>query len=86
VKALYQLHAPMALAKIQATQATGGVELADSAHALKSLSRNVGAVRVGNLCDEIESTARGDGLIDSSVLAHLDTAVAETIEVFAQRA
>jgi signal transduction histidine kinase/CheY-like chemotaxis protein/HPt (histidine-containing phosphotransfer) domain-containing protein len=80
VKALYQLHAPIALAKVQASQATGGVELADAAHSLKSLSRNVGAVRVGNLCDVIESIARGDGLIDYSALAHLDTAVTETVK------
>lgn len=60
VVGLYLEHAPRALERL-AKDYTGGAEaktIAAAAHALKSLSRNVGARKVGELCGQIEDDAR----------------------------
>ncbi len=57
---LYSRHAPETLARILqcAARPDDASALASAAHALKSMSRNVGAVRIGDLCSEIEDQAR----------------------------
>jgi len=57
--ALYCQHAPIAFDRLRAAVPNGvPKEIGDAAHALKSLSRNVGAQRAGDLCDDIEMQAR----------------------------
>ena len=78
VIALYIEHAPRLLGAVLATDADDSKALAEAAHALKSLSRNIGAIRVGNLCDSIESAERSEDAIGArdrlgpAVLATLD--------------
>ncbi len=57
--ALYAEHAPKALKQLlDLDNTTDLTTVAAAAHALKSLSRNVGALAVGDLCDVIETEAR----------------------------
>jgi len=56
---LYEAHAPDALQTIEHELAGGDREaIAKAAHALKSMSFNVGARRVGEACDVLEEAAR----------------------------
>jgi len=56
---LYRLHAPPAMERLQRALETGdGVRIAETAHALKSLCRNIGAVRLGDVLHEVEGSAR----------------------------
>ena len=58
--ALFESHAPKALlALAESARDAGNEDIADAAHALKSMARNVGAVRLGNACGHLESQARG---------------------------
>ncbi|MFT5510323.1 MAG: signal transduction histidine kinase/CheY-like chemotaxis protein [Hyphomicrobiaceae bacterium] len=60
-------------------------QVADLAHALKSLSRNVGAIKVGDLADAIENNARNNEQNPSAVeLSDLEQAVNETLEALQQ--
>jgi CheY-like chemotaxis protein len=63
VIALYDEHAPVALAKLAAA-ITGGMqgEVAAQAHALKSLSLNAGAKRAAVLCEALEEASRNGDL------------------------
>ncbi len=62
IVALYVEHAPATLEQLRAMQdAETPGNIAECAHALKSLSRNVGATRVGDIADDIESCARDEG-------------------------
>ncbi len=82
VVGLYCTHAPPALDQLLATTTNNsGDELAQKAHALKSLSRNVGAVRVGDICARIESEARqGRTQISEDLGDELKTALARAME------
>ena len=52
---LYATHAPTALSNLRDKINAGEAEaVAAAAHALKSLCRNVGGIRLGNLCDRVE--------------------------------
>lgn len=79
---LFETHAPGAVqALIEKHDAEPGPELATAAHALKSMCRNIGALRVGNLCDLVESEAE-DGrniLPNCNLEQDFTTAVAQTI-------
>ncbi len=56
---LFEEHAPAALLKIAETARDGGEEqIGDAAHALKSMARNIGAMRLGAACDRLEEQAR----------------------------
>ena len=69
---LYILNAPRLLDELAAAAETGPQSLAAAAHALKSLSRNIGAQRVSALCERIETAAaagRGLDPADASALA-----------------
>ena len=60
VTILFRECAPSALSALANTVATGGSgeDIAAAAHALKSMSRNVGAERLAAMCDRIEGEAR----------------------------
>ena len=79
---LFGEHAREALWRLQqACDGTDIEELADAAHAFKSLSRNVGAVRVGNLCCTMEQYARsGDGDAARCILPRVHPALDETLD------
>ena len=64
---LYAEHAPKALQALLELEDTEDCEaVAAAAHALKSLSRNVGALALGDLCDEIRDRGkRGNCLADA---------------------
>ncbi len=69
VIALYREHAPRALATLGERITSGEAKpIADAAHALKSLSRNIGAVRVAELCAQLERAARGGETRDAARL------------------
>ena len=56
---LYEAHAPDALSHLEQQMADGDAdEIADAAHALKSLSFSVGATRVAGVCGTLEAEAR----------------------------
>src|SRR5262249_57435507 len=59
VFSLYVQHAPAALERISRSAASGRTdECSDAAHALKSMSLNIGAKRVTELALAIETAAR----------------------------
>jgi two-component system sensor histidine kinase BarA len=59
IAGLYRLHAPAALDRLDTAVTEGSPDkIAETAHALKSLCRNIGAVRLGNRLNEIERNAR----------------------------
>ncbi|MDX2309066.1 MAG: ATP-binding protein [Hyphomicrobium sp.] len=60
---LYRSHAPDLAKAIETAVAAGSDDVALRAHALKSLCRNIGAVAVGDICEEIETRAgRGEAV------------------------
>jgi two-component system sensor histidine kinase BarA len=64
ILALYKCHAPQTLAKLQEAVASGEPErIAETAHALKSMCRNIGAERLSEVLQRIEWDARS-GLSD----------------------
>ena len=67
VLALFETHAPQALLKLAETaKVSGHEEIADAAHALKSLASHIGARRLADACRDLESDARQgdvDGLV-----------------------
>jgi signal transduction histidine kinase/CheY-like chemotaxis protein len=80
---LFLSHAPARLAALEQALADGDLaQVASEAHALKSPSMNVGAMRLGALCAELEARARSE---DRDVLsgAPLDAIKAEYAAVTA---
>jgi two-component system sensor histidine kinase BarA len=68
VLALFEEHGPPSLLKLAETAQTQGSEqIGDAAHALKSMCRNIGAVRLGEACDQLENEAK-DGHIENVML------------------
>ena len=61
--ALYMMHAPVLLERLQDCEAAPRdfARFASAAHVLKSISRTVGVVRVAELCGAVEEAAR-DGI------------------------
>lgn len=78
---LYAEHAPRLLERLAdcAMNPADAAALAAAAHALKSLSRNVGAVRVGDLCGAIEATAHAGGDAAADPVGEIATALRETL-------
>jgi CheY-like chemotaxis protein len=75
---LYVENAPATLARFGADCSVN--EVSEVAHALKSLSRNVGAIRVGNIADTIETNARNNGCEPSpAILTELTEALDATL-------
>src|SRR5262245_35036717 len=82
VFALYQEHAPLAVARIrEAAEAASAEGCADAAHALKSMSYNVGASRVAALAQDTEAAARlGGQCPGQQAIDRLADAVQETLD------
>ena len=69
---LYVEHAPKALAELEASLAADAEDQAKAAHALKSMSFNIGAVRVAALAGACEKRVRSDGgRVDAAMVADL---------------
>jgi len=83
---LYRTHAPDALAALSvAWPSEPDDTIAKAAHALKSLSRNIGAVRVAETCDEIETAARDNTLMRTpAMIANLSAALEATLAALPQ--
>ena len=76
---LFIEHAPQALNSAVAAWAERDQEaVARAAHALKSMSFNIGAKRVGSCANRVETSARGDGIAHEDMAA-LDEAVTATV-------
>ena len=75
VRRLYAENAPPCVTRIAAGAANGDTQdVATAAHALKSMSHNVGAVRLAALCAAVEVTAReGAGPTQATVTELRDT-------------
>jgi len=82
VFALYQEHAPLAVARIrEAAEAASTEACAEAAHALKSMSHNVGASRVAALAQDIETAARlGRQCPEQAAIDRLAGVVQETLD------
>ena len=82
VFALYQEHAPLAVARIrEAAEAASAEACAEAAHALKSMSYNVGASRVAALAQDTEAAARlGGQCPGQQAIDRLADAVQETLD------
>ena len=77
---LYIEHAPRALERLSNLMgAADALAVAEAAHALKSLSRNVGAVRVGDLCDQAENGGRQGRRLTAELHEAIDRALSETL-------
>jgi two-component system sensor histidine kinase BarA len=65
VLGLFESHAPPALLKLaEAARDDAGEEIAKAAHALKSMSANIGAVRLARACGALEADAKVGKLDD----------------------
>ena len=84
---LYREHAPRTVSDFAACVASGAAEdQAKAAHALKSMSYNVGAARIAAAAGEIERIIRVDGgRVDAGHAAALEALLAETLAAFAAR-
>lgn len=82
VVSLYGQHAPeqMRLLRENLAQAADAPTIALTAHALKSLSRNIGAQRVGDLCGQVEERARTGELPHRHDIEAIGIALEETIK------
>ncbi len=82
---LYETHAPRALdALVVAGSGADGLSIAEAAHALCSMSRNIGATRVAALCTALETSARAGDLADiESTLRAISRSLPVTIEALA---
>jgi two-component system sensor histidine kinase BarA len=86
---LYEEHAPAALQGLadlmRDTESTKGEDIAAAAHALKSMSSNVGAIKVTGACAALEERARKDAPGDlGSLLAHIDAELQQALECISQ--
>ena len=84
---LYSEHAPKALEALFALEPeTPGAERAAAAHALKSLSRNIGALRVGNVCEVVEAAAaKGQDILTNKQRSALQQTATESIAALQHR-
>jgi signal transduction histidine kinase/CheY-like chemotaxis protein/HPt (histidine-containing phosphotransfer) domain-containing protein len=80
---LFRAHAPARMAALRDAFAAADLEqVAVEAHALKSPSLNIGALRVGALCAVIEADARAgdDALVSGPALAQLEVELKAVME------
>jgi signal transduction histidine kinase/CheY-like chemotaxis protein len=81
IRGLYRANAPQSLALARgAFEAGDGEGLARAAHALKSMSFNVGAKKVAALCSTLESLGRSGEPVSSGALMQLSDALDATLE------
>ncbi len=84
---LYEAHAPEALERLEsALRTSSGDDVANAAHALKSLSYSVGATRVAMACGALEAAARSGedadlGSLTGTIRAELDAALSRIVEI-----
>jgi two-component system sensor histidine kinase BarA len=79
---LFLAHAPARLAALRQALTDGDLaRAATEAHALKSPSLNVGALRLGALCADLETRARGgdEALLAGAPLANVESEFAAVI-------
>jgi CheY-like chemotaxis protein len=80
VEGLYRANAPTsAAAMAQAVRAADADALARAAHALKSMSFNIGAARVAELCGRLETSARS-GALDADLALETAQALHATLQ------
>jgi HPt (histidine-containing phosphotransfer) domain-containing protein len=77
VLAAYQAEIPGRRAALDAARTGTATQLQSAAHALKASSQSIGALRLGDLCREVESLARAD---DHSRAADVATAALAELE------
>ncbi len=79
---LFKEHAPQAFEKLNGLiEGPGGKPLADAAHALKSMSSNMGAVRLAAACHRLETLARGGAPLDCAAqLSTISTELRSAVE------
>ena len=83
IEGLYRSNAPNSAAAIAAAVQSGdAAALSRAAHALKSMSFNLGAARVASLCGELESSARA-GAVDAPLAARVAEALQATLAALA---
>ncbi len=75
---LFVQHAPGLQANIEAAAGGSPQAMAEAAHALKSMCRNVGARQLGELCEALENAGRDGQAADPGLIAALPEAVART--------
>ena len=82
VLTMFEEHGPPGLLKLaESAQNQGSAQIADTAHALKSMCRNIGAVRLGEACDRLESEAKGGHIENlTEQLASLQTELVTVLE------
>ena len=86
---LFQSHAPARLAALrEAAEASDYDRIASEAHALKSPSVNIGALRLGALCADVEARARnGDAtLLSEGALAVIEAELARVLDAIVEEA
>jgi EAL domain-containing protein (putative c-di-GMP-specific phosphodiesterase class I)/signal transduction histidine kinase/CheY-like chemotaxis protein len=82
VRRLYRDNAPAAAKRYIAAAAAGdAAEGALAAHALKSMSLNIGARAVADLCARLEDDARERGLVEPAMAEALYRKLLDTLEV-----
>jgi EAL domain-containing protein (putative c-di-GMP-specific phosphodiesterase class I) len=84
---LYGDHAPAATTRVHDAAVQGNIdECAQAAHALKSMSYNIGARRVAELARSIESTARTRGELPNDVVVkELSATLQSTLEALSKQ-
>jgi two-component system sensor histidine kinase BarA len=86
VRRLYREHAPECVATLrQAASDADAPAVSRAAHALKSMSLNIGARAVADLAAAIEHAARDGGVIDPGRIAEIDNVFAVTLGVMEGR-
>lgn len=82
---LYIEHTPGLMAALVAAADAAPKDIASAAHALKSLSRNIGAIRVADACDHIEEAADKGGHPTAADLVRLETDLSMTASALRNR-
>jgi len=86
VKSLYLDHAPQALEAIAQAAASGDLAaVATAAHALKSMSLNIGARAIADLSADLEAKARGLRAVNDDHLGALRGRMAQTLDALGGR-
>ena len=81
IRGLYRANAPQSLALARGAFEAGDSDgVARAAHALKSMSFNVGAKKVAALCTTLEAEGRAGQTINSAALMQLSEALDATLE------
>jgi HPt (histidine-containing phosphotransfer) domain-containing protein len=82
VLSLFEEHGPPALLKLAETaQSESTAEIADATHALKSMARNIGAIRLAAACQTLEKEAKEGAIENLTVqLSGLQKSLVEVLD------